>query len=561
MKITLYSATLAAIYYVSPLSAFSGTVVSTAAKSDSATDSSAVVRTKECIVVGGGPVGLAAALTLSNPPHSYNVTVLEQTEMVYKYDATRAYLYNVNPRGLTWCDTFPKVSEKLAERGSFPEAGVSKLVYVPADPAEPVPPGKKFQLSGTLEIKSRRNYWIPRHSMVLILHECCKEQEEERLKTKNASIGKIELVYGKKLESLETDAQDILTAKCTDGSTYTASLVIGADGMDSSVRACLADKTESSWLQSKPTLFMVRRYKSPATGLKLKALQFPPNFTIPNTTDTNIVTLPESMYVLQSVNNRPRNKVRVGFLPMKDSTLIRPGNTNTRPDHEIWSLRTGPEIKEFYTKAFPRMNWDAVISDDEWDRFAKANGTTFPYCQYSPGSAMPSPSRDTGVVLVGDACHAFPPDIGQGINAGFLDVVALDRVLRRRDIVSGQLMEHENDQPWKLGDALEAYQRNRGPEHKALIQLARCGAPYQYRQSWRRDQVGAFFWTLNAAVRTILNKVTFGLVPPIAIMLCQNHDLTFRQVMRRAHFGAISLKVAALLVLMRLILRRFAVPV
>ena len=70
------------------------------------------------------------------------------------------------------------------------------------------------------------------------------------------------------------------------------------------------------------------------------------------------------------------------------------------------------------------------MNDKEWDEFAKSNGITFPLCQYSPGSAVSSPERDTGVVLLGDACHAFPPDAGQGVNAGFQDVIALDRALR-----------------------------------------------------------------------------------------------------------------------------------
>lgn len=52
-----------------------------------------------------------------------------------------------------------------------------------------------------------------------------------------------------------------------------------------------------------------------------------------------------------------------------------------------------------------------------------------------------------------------------GINSGLMDVVALDRALK----------EH----PDSLSDALAAYETGRGPEHRALIQLAVCGAPYQ----------------------------------------------------------------------------------
>jgi hypothetical protein len=36
----------------------------------------------QCVVVGGEPVGLAAALTLLNPPYLYNVTVLNNNPLV-----------------------------------------------------------------------------------------------------------------------------------------------------------------------------------------------------------------------------------------------------------------------------------------------------------------------------------------------------------------------------------------------------------------------------------------------------------------------------------------------
>jgi 2-polyprenyl-6-methoxyphenol hydroxylase-like FAD-dependent oxidoreductase len=75
----------------------------------------------------------------------------------------------------------------------------------------------------------------------------------------------------------------------------------------------------------------------------------------------------------------------------------------------------------------------------EWERFAKSNGTAFPYCQHSHGGlAVHSNSfanDSCGVVLVGDAAHAFPPEGGQGVKAGLADVMALNRALRGEDIV------------------------------------------------------------------------------------------------------------------------------
>ena len=68
---------------------------------------------------------------------------------------------------------------------------------------------------------------------------------------------------------------------------------------------------------------------------------------------------------------------------------------------------------------------------------------------------------------MGDAIHAFPPDIGKGINSGLSDVVALDRALQGRDILTSN---QPNDTPLAmLGDALKEYEQVRLPEVKSLI--------------------------------------------------------------------------------------------
>jgi kynurenine 3-monooxygenase len=187
------------------------------------------------------------------------------------------------------------------------------------------------------------------------------------------------------------------------------------------------------------------------------------------------------------------------------------------------------------------------VDDVEWERFAKAKGTTFPYCQRSNGGLAVHLSKDStsttcGVVLVGDAAHAFPPDIGQGINAGLQDVVALDRALRGEDMVRGSSSGSSSSSstsastsmspPANLGQALDRYEQNRKGEHRALIRLARFGAPYQYNQSWLRDRMGKQLRTINVVCRVLLNKVTLGYVPPAAILMSLRHELTYRQVMR-----------------------------
>jgi len=137
----------------------------------------------------------------------------------------------------------------------------------------------------------------------------------------------------------------------------------------------------------------------------------------------------------------------------------------------------------------------------------------------------------SGVVLVGDALHSYPPDIGQGVNSGLCDVVELGKSL---ESVNLSIDREDFSKKQTLGDALKKFEVNRMKETKALIRLARFGAPYQYNQPMPLDQLGKKLWTLNVLTRVMLNKISFGLIPSSSIILSQDPNLTFQQVMFRA---------------------------
>lgn len=188
---------------------------------------------KKAVIVGGGPVGLATALTLSNPPHSYDVTVLEK-ESVEQYDPTKTYVYNVNPRGQVWMkENFPSVLEKLQDRGS----NKSLFTAVPADPKTPVPAAVELGIGGT------SSYWIPRHSLVYLLEEEIEEQETARKvsEEQQQKQGRIELKKSRTFSdlvplengSLEVSAKDLPSGKTE---TYCGNLIVAADGFNSAVR-------------------------------------------------------------------------------------------------------------------------------------------------------------------------------------------------------------------------------------------------------------------------------------------------------------------------------------
>ena len=564
------------------------------------------------VIVGGGPVGLATALTLSNPPHSYQCIVLEKTNgdiSVAKYDASKAYLYNINPRGLEWVQKFPSILDKLFVRGSL-TTGFGNFVRVPADPYEPIPAGGAMGIGRVDEADESQkqnpkenlqacSVWIPRHLMVQLLSESCKEQEERRQKDAKLqnSVGYIKKLLGKDFESVEPQHRGVhpLLVRCKDGSTFEADLVVGADGIDSGVRNCLANTNDDgstknnnnkdTWLQSRAKEFRVKRYLSPSAGIKIKCLQIVPNFKLQNVT-SSIETNSETIYAIRS-KNTGQGRLSLGMLPVKDPNLVRPANACVRHDHPLWSMTTGPEIKAYFEESFPRIKWRELIvggsdpqdqGDTEWERFAKAKGTIFPSPQYSPGSAIWLPADDkeenqpvAGVVLVGDACHAFPPDIGQGINSGLQDVMALDRALKGQDIIA-KSYGNKNDIDDKkvatpmpsLKSALAAYQTNRGPEHRALTRLARFGGPYQYNQSWPRDRIGKQLHTMNFLFRLLMNKITLGVFPPPCIVLTYQKPKksgdpmpTFRQVMRRCDGATLAIKATLALAILLWAVKRF----
>lgn len=461
--------------------------------------------------------------------------------------------------------------QKLVERSVTSKGfAATKLIVVPADPAEPIPESKS-NMQGTTneeEGKQKNNnsmptgekaanvgYWLPRHEMVQLMVEEIDEHNRRGLG------GKITLCTGQECVSVlprENDGGITITTKDVVSSAqttkeYNANLVVGADGMNSKVRECLANASPGTWSSKcvKSSKFIPKKYTSPASYLRIKVLQLPPQFEIPDADGKPpLKTFSEDIYAIRSVNTGPRTYLSLGLLPMKNNNAVRPTNIITRPDHGVWKIKDGKSMREYFQKAFPRLNFQegGLISNEEWDRFAKAEGTRFPPCQYSPGMAVWDESGSSGVALVGDSIHAFSPDIGQGVNAGLMDVVCLDRALSGLDPETGKEAADTTEKlkPTTLGANLERYQKQHAPEVAALIRLARFGAPYQYNQPHRADRALKKLWTANVVMRLLLNKVSFGLIQPPCIILSQNKDLTFRQVMNRADRSTALLKTILL---------------
>jgi len=452
---------------------------------------------------------------LANAPHFYDVDIYEQTpkEDLCNFNPAIAYMYNVNARGQRFTKLFSNLQGKLLRDGLA--ASDTSLVIADGDPTT------KITIKKSPIMNKSESYWIPRHKMVNLLQEGIKEHNTSN----DANCGKIEIHSGFTCEAVSPidDSSINVTLKDEKGGDQNVSgqLIVGADGVNSQVRECLKNGSSlfGKWKNFKSKKFAVKKWVSPAVGLKLKALQLPSGFSIEDSDGSSISLQNSGMASIRSIKAKDVNSIKIGCLPMTDDVTIRPGNVIARPNHKVWTINSGKEMKEYFLENVKRMPFD-MISDEEWDRFAKAKGTSFPHCQYSPGLQASPENGNCGVVLLGDSAHSFPPDIGQGINAGLSDVVQFDKTLRSTE--------------GNLGIKLRAYERIQGPETKALIRIARFGSPYQYDLPVPILKLRRKLWTANVVTRMLLNKLSFGVIPKCMIMSLSDHEVSYRKVARKA---------------------------
>jgi len=370
------------------------------------------------------------------------------------------------------------------------------------------PAGLKTRVN-PMKDATRNSYWLPRHVFVRLLLSAAEREP------------RIRLVAGASLEALRREPSGLFSAHGASGDSsfeVHGKLLVGADGIRSAVRAQLEE-----WDGGRGS-FVPREFDSPAAGLRYKVLTLPSDFSVdvPNGTEE---LKSEVMYSVRGAAAKGP-KLRMGMIPVRSIFGSRTANVITKPDDAFWDVEDVDGLLAYAARQWPHFPIESFVPREELERFAADRGGRFPKPQHSPSAAWAAASaegqaEEAGAVILGDALHAFPPDIGQGVNSALEDVMVLAHSL-------------DTQGDGRPAAAVKSFEEARMPDAEALVQMVRVSAPFQYSQ----DPFRAKLWSLSFLGRLLLNKAMPSIFDLPSFMLVQRAELSYSEVWSRGRRGA-----------------------
>lgn len=213
----------------------------------------------------------------------------------------------------------------------------------------------------------------------------------------------IEVVYGKKFSHVTEESSDSTIFAFQDGTTVTTSLLVGADGIHSTVRKYMYPDLQTKFIGMAGITAAV-----PASQVKL-----PEGYHLPVT-----VVSPQGAFVMA------QQRVDGSEIFFGKQMRVTPGD---KPDWDRDFVADKDSALEFLQQNndhFPEFVKNVTAHID------KATINKWPFFVVPKLDRWASELRR--VVIVGDAAHAIPPSAGQGINQAFEDVYMLALVLGQR---------------------------------------------------------------------------------------------------------------------------------
>ena len=245
----------------------------------------------------------------------------------------------------------------------------------------------------------------------------------------------IQVKYEMKFTHIVAETLENVEFAFADGSRSTASLLIGADGIHSTLRKAMYPTIKPKYLG----------FVGMTSAIQTSKLRFPrndPNYPLP----VAIAASPGAFVIApQDVDGSEVLIGTQGAFPEQD----RAGWSNLQADRD--------EVVRIFsrnTESWPELVRSAIENID------KDTINTWPYYAVPRLEKWASPSGRA--VILGDAAHAVPPTTGQGVNQAFEDVWMLALLLK--DLGEGVELE----------DALEFWQRWRQERVDEILDLTKA---------------------------------------------------------------------------------------
>ncbi|KAI0556970.1 Aromatic-ring hydroxylase (flavoprotein monooxygenase) [Gracilaria domingensis] len=473
------------------------------------------IRDANPVILGAGPVGCVLALLLQK--HNIPVTLIDITPRHLSIQSSRSYSFGINNRGQQALSHLPRLLEKVQSIGarSFP----MKRHFRQSDGSW------KITTLGSLGAGKKATYSLSRHLFVSL----CRDEID--------AASSITSLYETSLDAIDTlaDGQLQLHLESLDGHliTVNTSLLLACDGVRSRCAQLLQHLPlkSSAGLERRSVRTYAQRYQAKILLLNHDFYKSEQNNHID---DEQYAPGDHMMYTFHKIYpNKMEDSLLLDVFPQSYEVMKQQGGVRAavraHPSHIIWRLNDPNAAIDLFEKELPLLRPREAINRDSLSTFLSVEPLNLPSVarRASLSATTLKGKNPSGIVFLGDAAHSFPPDVGEGLNAGLQDALLFVNTL-----VEGGI----DDTPSELAGR---YERLREPETSALMRFAQRSVIAAVPSRW-----DAF----NMGLRSILAKRFPGVYYPPAVFLRSTFN-SYEEIMRRADETTMRLYVVSVFLL------------